>query len=309
MATKTRRILVRAQPKTSNKWKWTGFSGKTLWDWLRLFSTLAIPIVVLSATLVFTNQQDNANKAQHDNDIRIAVDQQEEATLKTYLDDMTTLLLDKKLGSQSPADKAASDEANIIARAKTLIVLRRLTNSQRKARVVQFLYEARLIGYALPARFSIILVQHKSIIDLSGADLSGVDLNGALLEGALLDDANLSGANLRNANLDGADLDGDHLNGADLSGASLTFARLGSADLSGAHLHSAYLDFADLDSAHLSGADLRDADLVVTNLQGAIYSTKTIQDHDPQGNPLTLEPTLWPQGFDPKVAGAKCDDC
>src|SRR5882724_5947007 len=49
-----------------------GFSDKTMWDWLILFSTLAIPIIVLCATVAFSIQQERANEAQHNNELRIA---------------------------------------------------------------------------------------------------------------------------------------------------------------------------------------------------------------------------------------------
>src|SRR6266568_6816557 len=152
---------------------WTGFAGKTLWDWLQLLGVFAIPLVIAGATLLFSIQQAHLADLQHLSDLKIADDQQQEATLKAYLDDMTTLLLDKKLGSQAAADKTASAEAAVIARAKMLTALSRLTDPQLKARVVQFLYEANLIGYYDSTHSSL----HNSTIDLSGAHLSGADLS------------------------------------------------------------------------------------------------------------------------------------
>ncbi len=69
-----------------------------------------------------------------------------------------------------------------------------------------------------------------------------------------------------------------------------------------ADLQDINLSGAILDGANLSGADLKGADL-----SGAIFNTKKEQSEDAQGNPLTLEPTQWPQGFHPQ--GAICDDC
>src|SRR5215213_8515887 len=73
-----------------------------------------------------------------------------------------------------------------VARARTLTILSRLDRA-RKRSVLQFLYEARLIG-ATP-----IGVSHdkdeqvvQAIVDLSGADLRGIDLQGANLQGANL---------------------------------------------------------------------------------------------------------------------------
>ena len=58
---------------------------------------------------------------------------------------------------------------------------------------------------------------------------------------------------------------------------------LSGAKLNGAKLYGAYLNRAWLTGADLRGADLRDIDLT-----GAKYSANT----------------KWPEGFDPKAAGA-----
>jgi hypothetical protein len=156
--------------------EWTGFSeyprtidpnkptkfqrSKTLWDWLQL---LLIPVLLAAGGYWFQAQQ-HANdqiiaKANRDKDMQIASDQQQEATLNAYLDDMTTLLLDKKLGSQAAADKAASAEAAVVARERTLTTLLRLHDGRNRI-VLQFLQDAHLIGI------------QDAVIDLSNADLS-----------------------------------------------------------------------------------------------------------------------------------------
>src|SRR5450631_2839566 len=181
-----------------------GFSDKTMWDWLILFSTLAIPIVVLCATIAFSIQQEQANEAQHNNELRIAeanrqndlkmaTAQEEETTLAAYLDGLTNLLLQDKLGSPQ-----ASYDARVVARAKTMIALHRLSDPHRKSMVVQFLYEAHLITGKQP------------LVSLNGADLSGVDLKDVDLSGA-----NLSGADLNMALLSNSDLSDANLSGAD----------------------------------------------------------------------------------------------
>ena len=272
MATKRRRRLVHTQPQTNSKWRWMGFSGKTLWDWLQLLAVLALPVVLAFVLISFSIQQDTSNQQQHlinlkiaqdnrQNELKIADNQQQEATLKAYLDDMTTLLLDKKLGSQAAADKTASAEAAVIARAKMLTALSRLTDPQLKARVVQFLYEAHLIGYYDSTHSSL----HNSTIDLSGANLSGADLRGVNLRGADLYSATLRGAILRNANLRGA-----YLSVADLYNANLSGAILRDADLSGANLNEAYLGGIDLSGANLDHAQvLTEALALAKSLKGA----------------------------------------
>jgi hypothetical protein len=202
-----------------------GFSDKTMWDWLILFSTLAIPLVVLCATIVFSVQQEKANDAQHTNELRIAEAnrqndlkmaeaQEEETTLSSYLDGLTTLLLDKKLGSPE-----AAYDASIVARAKTMIVLQRLNDPQRKSMVIQFLYDAHLITGKQP-RVSL------DGVDLSGVDLSSVDLRGANLSGAHLNMALLRNTDFRGAILSDTDMQGANMKGADLRGADMTDTRL-----------------------------------------------------------------------------------
>jgi hypothetical protein len=39
------------------KWKWSGFSEKTLWDWLQLLGVLAIRLLLALGTLWFSAQQ------------------------------------------------------------------------------------------------------------------------------------------------------------------------------------------------------------------------------------------------------------
>ena len=128
---------------------------------------------------------------------------------------------------------------------------------------------------------------------LSEADLNGADLYGANLQGAVLQKAILGGTNLNNANLQGAYLQGAYLQQADLNGADLRGSKLQRTGLQGVDLSGALLDEADLSGANLSSANLCQADLELADLrgiklEGTIYNNKTV----------------WPDGFDPKAAGA-----
>ena len=125
--------------------KGTGFTEKELWDWLMLIGVLAIPIAVAFGTLLISLQQtqssQQASERQHQTDIQIANDQRQEATLQTYLDNMSNLLLNHQL----LASKHSGDEVRVVARSWTLTTLRRL-DPTRKQVVLKFLYEAGLIG-------------------------------------------------------------------------------------------------------------------------------------------------------------------
>src|SRR6266478_6118580 len=163
------------------KWDWTGFNeqrgpnilqyqpAKTLWDWLQLLGVLAIPVAVVLGVAWVTTKQGQVSDAENK-------DNQREAALQAYIDNMLELLLAKNLRSSTE-----DEEVQKIARVRTLTVLRRL-DAERKGSVLQFLQESGLIG------------KDKRVINLTGANLNGANLNGANLSGA-----DLSGANLRGA--------------------------------------------------------------------------------------------------------------
>jgi len=235
-------------------WTWTGFGPytppnsnfqreKTLYDWLQL----AIIPLVLAFGVWWLNrlQQERDQKlanqraqiereaaekrAQAERDV--ALDNQREAALQDYIDNLSELLLHEKL-----RESGGNDEVRTVARVRTLTVLSRL-DGRRKGIVVQFLHESGLIYKDI------------KIIDLSQADLTGASLFSAYLQEASLSRANLHGADLSDANLHGADLTGAYLRAADLS----------RTNLSGADLSYAGLNFARLRAADLHGANLRGA--------------------------------------------------
>jgi len=256
-----------------------GYSyGITLWDWIKL---LIVPAAIAGAGLWFNRQQREREleiaREQRERDVGIAYRRAQDEALQAYLDQIGNLLLAK----DGPLRQSKEgDETRTLARARTLTVLKRLTG-ERKARVVQFLYEAGLIAKSRP------------IVDLAGADLGGAhlftanlvgaDLSEADLRAAYLTDADLSEANLRGANLGEANLNPANLSGADLSeailgGANLILADLSEADLRGARLFKADLSGANLRGANASGAclesaDLAETDLTATNLSDAQHIT------------------------------------
>lgn len=241
---------------------WTGFEGKTLWDWLQLLGILAIPLVVVAATIFFGMQQANLADQQHQSDQKLAVDQQQEATLTSYLNDISDLLLKDNLGNSK-----LGDEVRQVARVRTLTTLRRL-NADRNQIVLQFLRDAHLIA----VNNATIDLSNASLNtdDLSFANLADVDLSGDSMFVSKLSFANLSDANLSGANLAGVDLSLAKLIGADLSG---TF--LGCADLSGQGICT-NLSVANLSGANLSGAYLGGAVLIDANLSGAIITQQQL---------------------------------
>jgi uncharacterized protein YjbI with pentapeptide repeats len=256
--------------------------SKTLYDWMQL---LFIPVVLAIAGFWFNHRERKAaelraeieqnaaeRRATAEREIEqqrakterdIAEDNQREAALQAYINEMSELLLHENLRKSMP-----EDEVRKIARVRTLTVLPRL-DSKRKRNVILFLYESGLI------------IKDNRIIDLGGADLKEADLSGSRLVGVSLVSANLGGANLRKAYLREADL-----RGADLFKANLRFAylgealmikvnlkeadlqavNLGAADLSGANMMGVSIRGAYLNKANLGGVTLIGADLRITNL-------------------------------------------
>jgi hypothetical protein len=158
----------------------------------------------------------------------------QEIALSAYLDQMVLMLNDK---DRTLRRSERGDEVSILAKGRTLRVLPKL-DGERKARVLQFLYEAGLI------------IKDRSVVDLLGADLRAANLREAYLRGA-----DLNGANLREAKLHWADLIS-----ANLSGAYMGTTDLSLADLSGADLRNAKeLTVGQLDQAYsLEGAAMPD---------------------------------------------------
>jgi len=155
------------------------------------------------------------------------------------------------------------------------------------------------------------------------ANLADAYLGYANLTNAILHDADLRGARLWEANLTNASLDEANLKSADLQRANLTDAILLEANLTNALLWKANLRYAILQGANLTNANLEQADLTNASLWGANLMNASLEQADLTGASLWeanltnayLEQadltgasydndTTWPEGFDPKAAGA-----
>jgi hypothetical protein len=175
---------------------------KTLWEWLKL---LVVPAVLAVGGYLFTRSENRRRERiaeeQTTLDRELADERRQDDMLQAYLDGMAQLLTDKDRPLQGAQ---MGDSLSTVARARTLTVLPGL-DGQRKARVVQFLYESRLIAKDRP------------LLDLSGAELREADL----ADSYEWKDAWNFGfpVNLRGADLSRADLTEANLLGADLTGA------------------------------------------------------------------------------------------
>jgi Pentapeptide repeats (8 copies) len=182
------------------------FIRQSAWEWLKL---LVVPAVLAAGGLWFNRQQREREltiaRQQREQELEIAERRAQDEALQAYLDQMSNMLLPNQ--DQPSLYKARpGDSLSSVARARTLSVLPRL-NGDRKARVVQFLYESGLIA------------AERRVLDLRGSDLREADLVLTDLSGADLFAAKLSKAKLSGARLIGAFLREADLSAADLSGA------------------------------------------------------------------------------------------
>jgi uncharacterized protein YjbI with pentapeptide repeats len=217
----------REQKEETKQSRW-GFRGMTVRNWLEL---LIVPLVLVGIGLLFEMQQADRQLAtelqQQTLEERRAKAEQELAeqraqdeALQAYLDQMSLLMLDRKL-----LEAEEGDPVYTLAQARTSTAILRL-DAEHNESVTRFLTNSGLAG--------------KSVSESSISLFREIDLRKANLSGAELSNTNLSGADLRKANL---------------SGASLANANLNGADLRKANLSNAFLPAANLDNANLNGAE------------------------------------------------------
>jgi hypothetical protein len=193
----------REQKEETKQSRW-GFRGKTVWDWMAL---LIVPLVLVVIGLVFTLLQDarqqeiedrRAQEAQKIENQRaeaereLAEQRAQDEALQAYLDQMSQLMLERKLLEAEPGDPV-----HTLAQARTSTVILRL-DAEHNESVARFLIDS---GLALRSKASAKLLED---IVLSHATLSDASLFFADLSDANLFIADLVGADLSDANLEGA---------------------------------------------------------------------------------------------------------
>ena len=317
--------------------RWTGLQGKTLWDLLAL---LVVPLMLAIVGFAFTLMQDTRDK-KIENERQAAQTIIEEnrtndSILQSYLDDMTTLMLNEGFIAAVNVENGECPKSNekyqqapiLLARSRSLVVLNQLGEG-RSGPIVRFLGEGGLLGlvdcelrYVNLAGIDLRNVALANAY-LSAANLSNADLSDARLQGADLHDADLSGANLSRADLsetnlyrvglNNASLSDAHLsnanlyeadlNGADLSGAKMTGVRMFEADLNGADLQG-----ADLQDASLGGADLNGANLSGANLQGVNLTEADLGEAQFDEETILPDGSHWSPGWSPEATPESAAD-
>jgi uncharacterized protein YjbI with pentapeptide repeats len=229
----------------------------TVRDWLQL---LIVPLALVLIGFLFTMQQDARQQRTEDQraqaERRLAEQSAQDEALQAYLDQLSSLLLEKDLRNSDEGS-----EVRTLARARTATVIQRL-DAEGNRNVIRFLNEAGLTKH-----------RRSSIRLLAGVDLQGAQLGGADLVSTDLSFTNLSDADLSDANLLDAKLRGTDLSDADLSDADLKYAYLIEADLSNANLNGADLTEANLSNAR--GITKEQLEKQTENLKDALMPDKT----------------------------------
>jgi len=280
---------------------------------MQLSATVSIPVVIAVGGILFNASQNERNK-------QVEQRRGQDEALQGYLGEMSDLLADEDFSAylQTVATAAPSqpnqevDLQRTVAQARTLTLLRRigpeeeggrqmqteheekdrpgvrleaqqLGSAERKGRVLEFLYKAKLI------------MDEKSIISLGEADLEDVSLPGADLS-----KASLEGAYLRHANFGPRGERTTRLSSANLGNANLTLAFMPAADLSSANLRDADLDGTNLRGATMTNAEFdNDTYLTGANLAGADLSGATGLTTDKISRTIESGATKLPDGVKP----------
>jgi len=235
----------------------SGFKDKTIWAWLNLVGVSSAIIVV---GWIVTRKQRERDEA-------IALEKAQDDALQAYLDQMSNLVVDHKLGhklgnargkdsdgehkfkfevwtkeaklSWGLAEEESEDHIPEVAQARTTAVLLSL-DARHKRRPLKLIHELGLIK------------REDKVLDLKNAGLDHADLSELSLR-----QAHLVGADLRASDLSGADLSKSDLTEADLRGADLRRANLSNTVLTRANL----LPYDERDPERLSPHRLQRTDL------------------------------------------------
>ena len=298
----------RKQGEETKQSRW-GFRGMTVRNWLEL---LIVPLVLVGIGLLFEMQQANRQQAMEEQqqaleerrakaERELAEQRAQDEALQAYLDQMSQLILDRKLleVEQGVPVHEPGGPVHTLAQARTSTAILG-SDSEHNESVTHFLITS---GLSVRTKDSVRLLRgstlshaklsgaHLPNADLGDADLIGADLSNALLLNANLIGTDLSGADLSNALLDNADLVA-HLPHADLSGANLIGADLSEANLFSADLSDATLIGADLSRSVLDNANLSNAVLDNANLGGA----DGITNEELEQQAVSLEGADMPNG-------------
>ncbi|CAF1276982.1 unnamed protein product [Didymodactylos carnosus] len=286
----------------------SSFCSMQLKDIFKILGVLLVPLTLGVATTLLSIQQTQLNQENRQKDTDIAQKQRQqdahlanqaenERILATYLNDISTLLLDKN----TTLDK--DSVASSVVRAKTLTTLLQL-DVERKRQIILFLYETKLI----------MRNSEQPPVNLFDADLDNLDMSLPRSKRKLYKTYEVLQIQLRGASLVNSSFAWRRLDFSDFSQTDLTIADFTSTDLSYVDFSYALLSKTDFTNAtvskaifayaNLSGSNLSDEQLSTTlTFQGAFFlngTTASLKDLVRNGdaeqtcsNTSTVSPLGW----------------
>ncbi|QHG20434.1 pentapeptide repeat-containing protein [Nostoc sp. ATCC 53789] len=290
----THKVQDRQGKSKSDRWKWLGFQGKTLWD---LANLLLVPLLLLVVGFVVNEQARQREEYALE-------ERKNQEVMQNYLSKMTDLISSGKLFDKNEyTPKAAraltqsvlevlvpvqdNDNNGSKVTGEDLKLRLRENDAQRQGQVLSFLYDARLINYDYSAyKTKPNDKSLKSIIDMEGMALYEANLQNMEL-GPQSPPKDGSQSKKLSINLGKANLTKAMLTGATLNQAYLEGARLNDAKLIKTKLKDATLKRADLTGADLTGANLEGADLTYANLTKAILKGTNLSKSPNSSNALS----------------------
>ncbi|MFS0519189.1 pentapeptide repeat-containing protein [Nostoc sp. UIC 10607] len=321
----------------SQFYKNTGFASKTLWDILQLIGGATfLGLVGLWISYSFQNNQ-----------VQIAAERYQQTALDNYFNQMTDILIDKKLGSlyhlitdtDNPSIHTDNQQSNNLDSIPHLInVVQRLEEkvitTKDKDNIVEILTDVN--NSQFKELEAIARAQTLTTLNLLRLDEKRRDLllnflretNLVAKDRRCIDNSDkdkekycekqerqanlLIGINLNSLNLPEIKLDLFILKKADFGNANLSKAFLSEADfsssiLNGSNLRQASMKNTNLYEANLKDANLTNADLTKANLTKANLTNANLTNANLTNANLT-DATLTKQAFSPKSDAIKIRD-
>lgn len=260
----------------------------SVYEWLTLFSTLFVPLVIGVLTVVLPLQQQNLSERQNENtksiafhnrlqDMELLRDQQRQAILNTYEQDLAQLLFKYKListnfstnatetgqttevgegtNNQQDDDDDEDQRISFILRTKTLHALRQL-DPARKILLIQLIIDSGVVH-----RINISRADLSSLIFPPGSHFNQLQFVGVIARNISLQRISLIESNFSHSILDDSSFDYSNCSSSDFSYASLQRTDWRRTDVS-----QALFNYSNLLGAKITPQQLA----TVKSLQGAI---------------------------------------
>lgn len=227
--------------------------GKTLWDWYVVLLGISI-----AAALAIMNQF-STNRRKLDREL-IEIDRQRESIFQKFLDDISALLLDRKLLAKK--HKRNPSVVNI-ARIKIITTLRELGDDiDRKNSLLMFIVDSQLADFIL---------QDASLesINLSGTYVGNINFNNSRLYNADFSNAFLIDTQFMNSKMDNANFTKSEIVKVNFSNAVLKDVRF-----NGATIYQSGFESANLEGASIEWELMND----VVDFNKAILPDRTVYD-------------------------------